>query len=298
MFKIMSKLYNYIIVLNFFLVWIGFYLPEQIKTSIGLLGILSIGLIHGSNDIFLIKNIQRQQSILKYIFYYSLFIISFTVAFYLIPIVSLPVFILASAYHFGEQHWQKAFLKAPNYIKQLFFICYGNLVIGMILYFDQVESTTIIENLSGFVVNESIYLFNILVSLILTSISFILCAKKINSKASTIVLNIFYLLLFTATFYVSGLIWSFALYFVLWHSLPSLKDQIDFSFGSFNFQNLLMYLKQSFVYWLISIIGLIVFYFLLKDTKYILSILFAFIASVTIPHVFVVKKMFEKKAST
>ena len=56
MFKIMSKLYNYIIVLNFFLVWIGFYLPEQIKTSIGLLGILSIGLIHGSNDIFLIKN--------------------------------------------------------------------------------------------------------------------------------------------------------------------------------------------------------------------------------------------------
>jgi len=207
MFKIMSKLYNYIIVLNFFLVWIGFYLPEQIKTSIGLLGILSIGLIHGSNDIF-------------------------------------------------------------------------------------------IENLSGFVVNESIYLFNILVSLILTSISFILCAKKIKSKASTIVLNIFYLLLFTATFYVSGLIWSFALYFVLWHSLPSLKDQIDFSFGSFNFQNLLMYLKQSFVYWLISIIGLIVFYFLLKDTKYILSILFAFIASVTIPHVFVVKKMFEKKAST
>lgn len=298
MFKVMSKLYNYIIVLNFFLVWIGFYLPEQIKTSIGLLGILSIGLIHGSNDIFLIKNIQRQQSILKYIFYYSLFIISFAVAFYLIPIVSLPVFILASAYHFGEQHWQKAFLKAPNYIKQLFFICYGNLVIGMILYFNQVESTTIIENLSGFVVNESIYLFNILVSLILTSISFILCAKKIKSKASTIVLNIFYLFLFTATFYVSGLIWSFALYFVLWHSLPSLKDQIDFSFGSFNFQNLLMYLKQSFVYWLISIIGLIVFYFLLKDTKYILSILFAFIASVTIPHVFVVKKMFEKKATT
>ncbi|QSS97046.1 Brp/Blh family beta-carotene 15,15'-dioxygenase [Psychroflexus sp. ALD_RP9] len=293
----MAKLYNYIIVLNFFLVWIGFYLPEQIKTSIGLLGILSIGLIHGSNDIFLIKNIQRQQPILKYIFYYSFFIISFAVAFYLIPIVSLPVFILTSAYHFGEQHWQKVFLSAPNYIKQFFFICYGNLVIGLILYFNQAESTLIIENLSDFKVTNTIYFFNVLVSAFLTLSSYILCTKKINVKTSTIVLNLFYLLVFTASFYVSGLIWSFALYFVLWHSLPSLKDQIDFSFGGFNFQNVLIYLKQSLTYWLISIIGLIVFYLLLKDTKYILSILFAFIASVTIPHVFVVKKMFEKKAS-
>jgi Brp/Blh family beta-carotene 15,15'-monooxygenase len=107
--------------------------------------------------------------------------------------------------------------------------------------------------------------------------------------------QILYLLVLAIIFRVSGLIWSFAIYFVLWHSLPSLHDQIKFLYGSVDRNTIFDYIKKAFVYWLASIVGLVVLYFVFKDYKVFEALLFSFIAAITFPHVVVIYKMFSSK---
>ena len=41
---------------------------------------------------------------------------------------------------------------------------------------------------------------------------------------------------------------AFAFYFVVWHSLPSLKEQLIYLYGNLNFNSILKYLKSSIIY--------------------------------------------------
>jgi hypothetical protein len=49
----------------------------------------------------------------------------------------------------------------------------------------------------------------------------------------------------------SSLIWGFAIYFVIWHSIPSIIDQIKFLNGSFSFPHFITYCKNAGFYWLL-----------------------------------------------
>lgn len=293
----MSKIYNYIIVLTVFFVWLSFYIPETMLNIIGLIAILSLGLIHGSNDITLIKSLSKKKSILRFLIYYTLFVVLFALAFYFIPRISLVIFIVASAYHFGEQHWANELNFLKHHIKPFFYTVYGNLIIGLILYFNKEEASKIIFDLTQVSVTGEVFMYNIIISLLLCVLGYVILQLKNNFSNKLLPINLFYLILFCSAFYSSNVIWSFSLYFVLWHSLPSMRDQIEFNSQSVNLKTTLNYIKQSLVYWLISLVGLGLFFYLLKDTNYSLSILFAFIASVTLPHVLVMKYMFQKKVA-
>jgi Brp/Blh family beta-carotene 15,15'-monooxygenase len=107
--------------------------------------------------------------------------------------------------------------------------------------------------------------------------------------------ELLYLVVFTILFKVGSLIWAFAIYFIFWHSIPSLLDQTKFLFGGVSISNFKRYCKSAFLYWLISIVGIIVLYFVLKDYKIFDSIFFSFLAAITFPHVFVIERMFHVK---
>ena len=65
------------------------------------------------------------------------------------------------------------------------------------------------------------------------------------------------IILMILLFNFTTLILAFGSYFVLWHSFPSMKDQIKYLYGSFNFKNILFYVKASLLYWIASILSLI-----------------------------------------
>ncbi|MGY8916478.1 MAG: Brp/Blh family beta-carotene 15,15'-dioxygenase, partial [Flavobacteriales bacterium] len=93
-------------------------------------------------------------------------------------------------------------------------------------------------------------------------------------------------------FKTASLLWSFAIYFILWHSLPSLVDQIRFLYGGVTKKNIILYLKTSFVYWAISVIGLALFFlFFGGDSDTFLSFFFSFLAAITFPHVLVMTRL-------
>jgi Brp/Blh family beta-carotene 15,15'-monooxygenase len=103
------------------------------------------------------------------------------------------------------------------------------------------------------------------------------------------------LLVFAIIFKASSLIWGFALYFILWHSIPSIIEQMNFLYSNLSIQNFISYCKSAAVYWVISIVGIILLYLLLKDKKLFNAIFFSFLAAITFPHVIVITKIFNKK---
>jgi Brp/Blh family beta-carotene 15,15'-monooxygenase len=106
--------------------------------------------------------------------------------------------------------------------------------------------------------------------------------------------ELLYLVVFAILFKMGSLIWGFALYFIFWHSNPSLHDQIKFLYGKYSFNNFMLYFKSAFIYWIISLVGIFVLYGIFKNETIFDALFFSFLAAITFPHTFVILKMFKK----
>ena len=113
-----------------------------------------------------------------------------------------------------------------------------------------------------------------------------------NELKTQLTHQLFFVIIITALFFSSSLIWSFAVYFVIWHSIPSIIEQSKFIYGASTKNTFIKYLKDALIYWVISIIGLLVAYYVLKDQQNLLiSIFFSFLAAITFPHTLVIFKI-------
>jgi Brp/Blh family beta-carotene 15,15'-monooxygenase len=100
------------------------------------------------------------------------------------------------------------------------------------------------------------------------------------------------IILMILLFNFTSLILAFGSYFVLWHSFPSMKDQIKYLYGSYNFKNILFYVKASLLYWIASILSLIFvkIYFTIPES-FLIPLFFSFMAAITFPHVLVIGRI-------
>ncbi|WP_245539763.1 Brp/Blh family beta-carotene 15,15'-dioxygenase [Psychroflexus tropicus] len=272
-------------------------LKSEILQVIALMGIFSFGILHGSNDLFVLQHLKQnnqQNNFLKALISYLGVVLGFVAIFYFIPLVALIAFVSISAYHFGEQHFHHQIKKQKSTLASLFYFMYGILVLFLLFCLNLVEVITIIEDMTGYTVPQPVFIYTLLTSSILTLGLYIQLLRDNSSLKKSIVSNLLYLVLFSALFSISSVIWGFATYFVLWHSLPSLKDQVNSLYGQFHWDNFIKYFKRAFPYWLASIIGMALLVYLFKDSKNFLSLLFAFIAAITFPHVFVMRKLFDR----
>ncbi|MBS3739161.1 Brp/Blh family beta-carotene 15,15'-dioxygenase [Mesohalobacter halotolerans] len=294
------KIYHYSIVLSFVTLWLNSYIPSQGLYLLGLFLILSFGIIHGANDIVIIPNAHKSlknKPLIKLIGIYLTVVLCFALFFTFFPSIAIILFILFSAYHFGEQHWHNIIQEGSKIPKFIFEFCYGCLIFGLIFMFHQTEVEKIITDITKVPITLDFLQYLLLgIGIILIALGFYFFKTTTHFKTQ-LAEQILYLLVLTIIFRVSDLIWAFSIYFVLWHSIPSLNDQIHFIYGEVNKSNILKYLKKAFWYWVISIIGLVVFYLLFKDTRIFEALLFSFLAAITFPHVFVINKMFKQSSS-
>ena len=99
-------------------------------------------------------------------------------------------------------------------------------------------------------------------------------------------------ILLSAIFYIDSLFFAFAFYFVVWHSLPSLKEQLIYLYGDFNFNSCLRYLKTSIIYWIASLGSLFMVYrYIDFEADYFMPLFFSFLAAITFPHTVVIGMM-------
>ncbi|MFP4845894.1 Brp/Blh family beta-carotene 15,15'-dioxygenase [Winogradskyella sp. PE311] len=296
----MKNITNISIVLSFVGLWLSSLLAGQYEIIVGFFFIFTFGILHGSNDVLLITSFENQisKNTFPKILTGYLFMVLIAVAiFYYLPILALVLFIVFSAFHFGEQHWEEKISGISKYLRSAFYFVYGQFILLLLFQFNKKDVIDVIYSITNYHLNEN----TITQCFIYSSIVFglLLLILILNSKAfkKLIAIELLYLLIFSVIFKVSTLIWGFTIYFVFWHSLPSLYDQISYVYGESNKKNILRYCKNALPYWAISIIGIALVYFIFKDENIFYAVFFSFIAAVTFPHSIVINKMFKHKKS-
>ena len=275
---------------TFLLFWTSIQFGQIIEDSIAYVIVLSIGIIHGSNDFTILrKQKSNTTSFLKSTGFYLFLIIMCILSYITHPYISFLFFILLSSYHFGEQHLEEKVFGSKIF-KSILYIAYGMLIFSLIFIENLSDVDNIMKNLTGNSIPNDWINIMFFSSLSLLIVLFIYhFTRKIKPKIQ-IVRELFYLLLLFLVFKTSSLILGFAIYFVLWHSIPSILDQTKFLSGDYSFQTILEYFKTAFIYWLISIIGLVVAYYFIDESQFS-SIIFIVLFAVTAPHVWVMSRM-------
>ena len=279
---------KFIIFSTIFCVFLSFIFNDFYLNILAFSGILTFGIIHGANDLLLIKSVSEKFNFKTQLFFYIIMVGVFFIFFYNIPVLALITFVLLSSYHFGEHQWT-LFLKTESYLIKPFYFFYGLTIFSLIFYFNLNEVLVIIYDITTLELNEDFFFYLLIISSMLSLLMSFSLYEKIKNQFIT---QLALLALLIITFKSCGLIWSFGIYFVFWHSIPSIKEQTIFIYGKAEKDSIKNYFKKAFLYWLLSIIVLIITYYLFRSTQdKLISIFFSFLASITFPHTFVVSKI-------
>lgn len=288
-----SNMSAFMLVSTFFSLWIAVYFDKNAEEILSYFFVFSFGILHGANDL---KLLQKTNELGKQTFFFRalvsyLMVIGVTaLLFSLLPVAALLFFVLASGYHFGEQHWASR-VKPVSKGMWFFYSVYGLLIFFLLFYCNAAEVGGIIEEVTGIFLPKSFFLYGLIISGVFSLIGLVKFRIE-NKLLSPILEELFYLLVFFVVFQTASLLWAFSIYFVIWHSIPSLLDQVQFLSGEISKKSLWSYLRTSFIYWVFSILGLALLYYFLKDQHQLfLSILIYFLAAITFPHVLVMTKL-------
>lgn len=286
--------YNYqdfMIFFTFFLIWLSVQFGEIVEDSIAYILVVSVGILHGANDLLILSKMEDGKgSFIRNLLIYIGIIALCALIYFLNPFVTIVLFILLSAYHFGEEHFGENLHQGPVF-DFLFFTSYGLLLFSLLFYLSQDDVAVIMNQLAGKTFIETQILATLFSSGILV---FGLAGYVILVKKETSVnfgRELFYLLVLLVVFNTSSLVLSFAIYFIFWHSIPSIIHQTKFISGDIDNNALLFYVKKAAVFWGISILGLVVLYFLFPKATDLASVVFAILFAVTAPHTWVMYQM-------
>ena len=151
------KYSNFAIVVSFFGLWLDSFISNTAQIIVGFALILTFGILHGANDLLLIKNIdsnKEQLSLLKLLLYYLIVVGFGALLFWIIPWLALFLFIIVSGYHFGEQQWQN--LEKSKLFKFFEFI-YGLFILMLLFIFHVKEVQEVILNITSVAISENYF---------------------------------------------------------------------------------------------------------------------------------------------
>ena len=273
---------------------LSYLLPVIYQDILGFILILSIGVIHGANDLLIIKKYTRKNSLksqISYFLYYLGLVFLGFIFFYLFPSIALLSFVLVSIYHFGEQHWEVNTSNADFInIKRIYPIILHGLVFFVIVFMNNIDIVNDVLLSFNTISLDYTYLRILFIVLFLIYMSLLLLYKSI--RGYFVDEFIFFILLFLLTLN-SSLIFGFSIYFIFFHSVLSIKDQVKYIYGDDNSQYIKKYLISALPYFILALLFLIGSYLFIDfESLDILPIMFTFLAAITFPHVIVIEKMY------
>lgn len=277
---------------------------------IALVLILFIGIPHGANDHLLFFNLINKRSEEKnhkntlFFASYIGLILLYAGCWYLYPTFSLGLFILISIYHFGQSNLYISPIES-KFVKLISIFLSGGFVLLTPIFAHIETALPVIQTLAKdpyfFTISEELGNELAISAGILMIIHWVILmlTKNINFKNGLQeIINVF--LLF-GLFYYSPLWIGFAIYFTLWHAIPSIEDQINFFKTSKANYNLGKYVREIFPFSLIALLGLLFAYKFSGDFISVnqgLALLFGFIAVITLPHMIMMDLLYHHVEET
>ncbi len=272
----------------------------QFHLAIGL--IVLGGIPHGATDYLIFRGLTRRlpgtRTMTQFYRNYLLLMAAYTLLWLVSPIFALLLFLILSMFHFGQSNWNYLSNISPTASVFLNMI-WGAfvLLIPIILHFD--EAVPILTQILGRRPPELPTLVQIVVCLgiLLLNIGMIgYLYKKRNIQLQQFKNEFFQIILLAALFYFLPLLIGFAAYFVFWHSLSSMLDQIHFFRQQDRQYDWRRYIRNALPFSLIAIGGLLLLIWgqARLGLNIGLGVLFMFISVITLPHMILIDRLYKE----
>jgi Brp/Blh family beta-carotene 15,15'-monooxygenase len=297
--QIKLRLYLLLFALFLFLIDFVFVLNNSTQISFLIAVLILFGVPHGALDLYIDQHLHKSESNQKiFLLKYIANIIAYALVWYFFPVAALIIFILITAYHFGEMDWLG---KTDNIIQKIAYSVIGLLWILLLLSKNINFALQIFIRMERSAFNESqwttlagkIYPIT-LIGLALVYIILFFFKAHLFSKNK----YFYYLILQQAILIIFALympLWlCFAFYFGFWHSILSF-DKIRITFGMPNnfigWKNLLL---KAAPFSIMAWFGFVYITFLTlnsKDASGIFTLLFISLSVLALPHLQIFTKI-------
>lgn len=257
-----------------------------------------LGIPHGAIDnvLFLRNNqIKNWEFIGVYLFIIGLNIILWVI----IPSIAYVLFLLLSAYHFGQSQFSHYSNKHSLIYKALYFF-WGISILAGLIYFNIGEIQLFMNESNEFAIlsplHEEIKMRTIFLSATSITIAlmvFLSIKKSLHPEA--FLMEILVITLVLTCFFLMPLLIGFTLYFVILHSFKVLREEYIFLNSKNEVNSIGNFVKLVTPFTLLSVggiallFGLIYLNILTLPYGYLLLIA---ISSITLPHVFVMNRFY------
>jgi Brp/Blh family beta-carotene 15,15'-monooxygenase len=261
--------------------------------------LLFLGIPHGAIDNILYQK-SRQISNFKFIGVYLIFV-GLNIAFwFFLPSFAYLLFLLLSAYHFGQSQFSHYF-KSQNIGTKALYLFWGISLLSAYVLFNLTEIHSVMTSYSEFGQFAPLHLkwpmliiTLIFFALLMGQLIYFHAVGKLSVEVLMMELLVFGLVLLG--FYLMPLVIGFTLYFVVLHSYKVLREEYHFLNTQRITQSLMGFVKLVAPFSLLSILGLGFLYALIEWQLIDISFgygLMVIISSITLPHVFVMDDFYK-----
>jgi Brp/Blh family beta-carotene 15,15'-monooxygenase len=256
---------------------LGLLFGEQILTPVAVAGLMLVGIPHGANDI-LFRNQTPFSNLGLFLMLYILIMGLYALLWYWLPGLALLIFLAFSVHHFGQTIFENQII-ANGYS-----IAWGLLFILLPIAFHPeaaFETFSVMMQMSLKTPNSELLRLGTL-----AGIAILVAVVARNCSPSFAVRHAIQWLLIISLIWLAPLIQGFLLLFVIWHALPSMRQQHQmylFQPGSSSqkfFGNMALYtLAAAAMLWGVSV------WLPLGPGMY-----FILLSLITLPHVLVIHR--------
>ena len=307
-----SLVYGAVAALTTTIAILGILNPElmsSIETVLLISVVLILGIPHGAVDhlIFLLVSGKtfNKATALRFFSIYLIAVLAYALLWTFFPLISLISFMLISVYHFGQSNYEYAELQNHPVWRNLLYLLWGSFVLLLPIIWHYDQAAPIINGILNrelfdieWVMSLRLPFVGALFSIVLFSAVALMITDSISMQ--DFVREVFSLIVLATLFICTPLLVGFACYFGLWHSLSSVLDQVNVLSESDNTFNLKRFYRKSMPLTIVSLIGMLLIFYVgqqLIPSLPILSIFFVILATITLPHMVLVDRMYVHQSS-
>lgn len=258
----------------------------------------TIGIPHGATD-HLLHNYKRKGEIrqevpLHFTLRYLGLMALYAILWFLLPIPSLLLFLLISAYHFGETQWATTIPEAPAALSRVLYLCWGSSLLGSLFYVYPAQTIFYLNYfLPETLLQNSIAQLPWLIGI--TTLGWLLIGWRYarwQDLARQVLDAGILLVLILGT----DLLIAFLVFFGLWHSLDAIGHQVQglrATRASISWRDVARYAFPLSIISLLGIALLLGAWFYWGDNLSLVTLFFIAVSVLTLPHVWVMDRFYE-----
>ena len=259
--------------------------------------ILLLGIPHGAVDHKIHQSTSRDKNLVRYIITYLLIATGYIIWWIIDPPKALLMFILLSAYHFGQELLEDKGLEIERY-KLAFYVLWGSLILIAPLLFSIEEVSNYLLIVSGYSfahVSEELMLGLASIIYLLASIHLVALFVKNQIPKRSLFGLVGFVVVNTALHFFLDFIIAFTVYFVLFHSLNAFRHQFFWLEKRNKNYTIKKFIIDLSLFGLLAIAGIGITIGLIGPSSVdaLISLFFILISLITLPHAITLNQFYQ-----